>query len=51
MKLKINLEIICMQLRKVNLGCISRKPSASPATGFKKMHDSQQESIVEKAFN
>lgn len=42
---------ICMQLRKVNLGCISRKPSASPATGFKKMHDSQQEAIVEKAFN
>ena len=29
---------------------IGRKTSASPATGFKKVHDQQQESIVEKAF-
>ena len=34
-----------------NLRCISRKPSASPATGFKKVHDAQQIKIVEDAFD
>jgi 2-oxoglutarate dehydrogenase E1 component len=29
---------------------ISRKNSASPATGFKKVHDAQQEEIINKAF-
>ena len=29
---------------------IARKPSASPATGFKKVHEKQQEEILEKAF-
>lgn len=29
---------------------IGRKTSASPATGFKKVHDQQQEGIVERAF-
>ncbi len=29
---------------------ISRKPSASTATGYKKVHDEQQRMIVEKAF-
>ncbi len=29
---------------------ISRKASASPATGFKKIHDQQQKEIVDKAF-
>ena len=29
---------------------VSRKTSASPATGFKKVHDMQQEEIVERAF-
>ncbi|MEL6844643.1 MAG: 2-oxoglutarate dehydrogenase E1 component, partial [Bacteroidota bacterium] len=28
----------------------SRKPSASPATGFKKVHDMEQAELVEKAF-
>jgi 2-oxoglutarate dehydrogenase E1 component len=42
---------ICMNLRSKNLSCISRKKSASPATGFKKSHDSQQAEIVEKAFS
>lgn len=42
---------VCMQLRSWNLVCISRKHSASPATGFKKMHDSQQLEILEKAFS
>ena len=31
--------------------CISRKASASPATGYKKVHDAQQKEIVDKAFN
>jgi len=30
---------------------VSRKTSASPATGFKKVHDKQQVELVEKAFN
>ncbi|MFT4762285.1 MAG: 2-oxoglutarate dehydrogenase E1 component [Paraglaciecola sp.] len=35
--------------REFNL--ISRKASASPATGFKAVHDQQQKEIVDKAFN
>ena len=33
------------------LTLVSRKSSASPATGFKKVHDEQQKEIVEKAFS
>ena len=33
------------------LKVIARKASASPATGFKKAHDQQQQDIVEKAFS
>ncbi len=29
---------------------ISRKPSASPATGHKKLHDQEQQEIIQKAF-
>jgi 2-oxoglutarate dehydrogenase complex dehydrogenase (E1) component-like enzyme len=29
---------------------ISRKPSASPASGFKKVSDEQQQEIVDKSF-
>jgi len=32
------------------LDCISRKSSASPATGFKKIHDQQQLELIETAF-
>lgn len=32
------------------LKLISRKPSASPATGFKKKHDKEQAELVDKAF-
>ncbi len=34
----------------VELGLISRKSSASPATGYKKAHDEQQQRIVNEAF-
>ena len=34
-----------------NLKYVARKSSASPATGFKKVHDQTQVSIVERAFN
>ncbi|MCB9295108.1 MAG: 2-oxoglutarate dehydrogenase E1 component [Lewinellaceae bacterium] len=34
----------------VNLEYVARKSSASPATGFKKIHDQQQERIVRQAF-
>lgn len=34
-----------------DLSLISRKSSASPATGFKKVHDQQQEEIVNQAFS
>jgi len=33
-----------------NLKLISRPASASPATGFKKVHDESQKEIVDKAF-
>jgi 2-oxoglutarate dehydrogenase E1 component len=34
-----------------NMKYVARKSSASPATGFKKVHDKTQVSIVERAFN
>ena len=34
-----------------NMKFVARKSSASPATGFKKVHDKTQVSIVERAFN
>ena len=39
-----------MNLEGVDLRLISRKASASPATGFKKVHESNQEQIVQLAF-
>ncbi|MFZ1704945.1 MAG: 2-oxoglutarate dehydrogenase E1 component [Saprospiraceae bacterium] len=36
--------------RKDDLDFIARKPSSSPATGFKKVHDKQQSDIVAAAF-
>ncbi len=35
---------------KVNFELVSRKASASPATGFAKIHKKEQEDIVKKAF-
>ncbi len=35
----------------INISLIARKSSASPATGYKKAHDKQQEEIVDKAFS
>ncbi|MFP4092538.1 MAG: 2-oxoglutarate dehydrogenase E1 component, partial [Cyclobacteriaceae bacterium] len=37
--------------RQVNLDIISRKPAASPATGYGKMHGKEQEEIINKAFS
>ncbi len=42
---------VLSQFPKVGFELISRKASASPATGFKKAHDRQQQEIVDKAFN
>jgi 2-oxoglutarate dehydrogenase E1 component len=36
--------------RKDDLDVIARKPSASPATGFKKVHDKQQSDIIQAAL-
>lgn len=36
--------------RNYNIELIARKSSASPATGFKKLHDQQQEDIINQAF-
>ncbi|MBK7220308.1 MAG: 2-oxoglutarate dehydrogenase E1 component [Saprospiraceae bacterium] len=36
--------------RKDPMEVISRKASASPATGFKKVHDAQQEELMKRAF-
>lgn len=38
-------------LRDVKWNLVSRKPSASPATGFKKVHLAEQAAILDKAFN
>ena len=38
------------QYRGEDIKVIARKPSASPATGFKKVHEKQQEEILKKAF-
>ncbi len=37
--------------RKYDLRLIARKSSASPATGFKKVHMQQQQDIVDRAFS
>ena len=36
--------------RRADIEVISRKVSASPATGFKKVHEGHQAEIVEKSF-
>ena len=36
--------------RKDPIDVVSRKEAASPATGFKKVHDDQQARIVKEAF-
>jgi 2-oxoglutarate dehydrogenase E1 component len=41
---------ILMHYSDKGLKVTSRKASASPATGFKKVHDEQQKAIIEKAF-
>jgi len=35
---------------KVPMKLVSRKASASPATGFKKRHDEEQKSVIDRAF-
>ena len=42
---------VFFNLRKKDLGLISRKASASPATGYKKKHEIQQKELLDKAFN
>lgn len=39
-----------MNLKTINYGVISRQPSASPATGYAKVHKQEQEEIIETAF-
>lgn len=41
---------ILSRYRNSKLGVISRPASASPATGYKKVHDQQQEELINKAF-
>lgn len=40
-----------MNLKNINYGVISRQPSASPATGFSKVHAQEQAEIVDTAFS
>lgn len=40
-----------MNLKGMNYGVISRQPSASPATGFNKVHQQEQAEIIETAFS
>ena len=39
-----------MNLKTLNFGIISRTPSASPATGYNKVHKQEQEEIINTAF-
>ncbi|MEP7258777.1 MAG: 2-oxoglutarate dehydrogenase E1 component [Flavitalea sp.] len=39
-----------MNLKTINYGVISRQPSASPATGYLKVHAMEQAEIIETAF-
>lgn len=41
---------ILRHMRKTNLEVIARKESASPATGFAKMHTQEQQNIINQAF-
>ena len=43
-------QFMAMNYKTVPLSVISRKASASPATGFKKKHEQQQQDIVDRAF-
>ncbi len=40
-----------MNLKSINYGVISRQPSASPATGYNKIHHQEQAEIIETAFS
>ena len=40
-----------MNLKTMNYGVISRQPSASPATGYAKVHGQEQAEIIETAFS
>ena len=40
-----------MNLKSINYGVISRQPSASPATGFAKVHGQEQAEIIDTAFS
>ena len=39
-----------MNLKSINYGVISRQPSASTATGYAKVHEQEQNEIIETAF-
>jgi len=43
-------DYVMRYMRKDPIELISRKASASPATGFKKVHDKEQSAVVEAAF-
>ncbi|MEM6726057.1 MAG: 2-oxoglutarate dehydrogenase E1 component, partial [Bacteroidota bacterium] len=43
-------QYILSNLRRTSIELISRKVSASPATGFKKVHEKEQQTIIDKAF-
>ena len=38
-------------MRHSNIELVARKTSASPATGFKKQHDKEQQAVLDKAFS
>jgi len=38
-------------MRRTEIEVIARKTSASPATGFKKQHDKEQQAVLDKAFS
>ena len=43
-------QFVFMRLHQEDISVVSRKASASPATGYKAAHDQQQKEIMKKAF-
>ena len=40
-----------VKYKNIDLDNVSRRATASPATGFKKIHEEQQQEVVNKAFS
>lgn len=51
LQMNLNTGLRHLGLQEINYGVISRESSASPATGFHKIHTQEQNEIIETAFS